>query len=544
MKDGLVRTGLLSVLIGLLPFAVNSKTLYQCGSEQGGFELSSEPCKPGPATSSTSKPSTSKPPTSKPPTGKPGRPGPAERTHSRPDVPPGVFPQDENAAQEFQNDLPTDADDQGYPPPVEESRPTPAPSGGPSAPSGGEKKKPPVDKKETAQRKKADDDIKKARELSGLANRLMVEGNNAGAITSLEGAWRLYPKNPFILLNLGVAHNRNGDWSQARKYYRQAMEFEYRKKAREGTETRITNPHSTNYGKPLLNVILDSWDKGQEREAVFYLKGNPVKGKEIYDSFCANKCHQSHGWGTTNGEYPQISGQHASVLIREMLNMAEKNRDAPVMDKFVQVDTLGGEQAMADVAAYIARLPMTPFHGQGPGTDLVLGKNLYQEHCERCHGPKGEGDGTRVLPRIQGQHYQYMVRQYEGMRHNQRRNIHPLKAMQIQDVSEGHILGILDYVSRLLVDVDLLAPNPAAGKREPQESNVPKGAKGPESGAVPTGTDKNEAKGVKPVGTGAGPTGTAEHVGNAGAGQGQAGKVSSGVIKEEEIVPHHPPGPP
>ena len=32
-------------------------------------------------------------------------------------------------------------------------------------------------------------------------------------------------------------------------------------------------------------------------------------------------------------------------------------------------------------------------HAQEPRTDPARGGDIYQEHCLRCHGPNGEGDG-------------------------------------------------------------------------------------------------------------------------------------------------------
>ncbi|MBF0177753.1 MAG: c-type cytochrome [Magnetococcales bacterium] len=399
--------GVLFVTVGLFPLPTQAKTLYQCGNEQGGYELSSEPCKAAPAPSGVVK-----------------LPGSAQ-PQPRKAAPPGVFPQEESE---------------------------------PQTASEPEKKGSPTGKKGEAHAKKSDSAIQKAKELSSSATGLMAAGNNGGAIAALEEAWRLNPKNPIVLLNLGVAHNRNGNWTRARTYYQQAMEFEYRKKAREGVETKITNPHSLNYGKSLIDVVLDSWNRGQPREEVFELKGSPIKGKDLYDSFCANQCHQAHGWGTTQGELPQISGQHAPVLLRQWLDIVKKNRETPSMSRHAQVDAMGGEQAMADVTAYIARLPMTPFHGQGPGTELLMGKNLYHDHCARCHGQTGEGDGPNLVPRIQGQHHAYMARQYGMMRSGQHHALHPLKALQLHDLTDEHIRGILDYVSRFSVDTGLLAP--------------------------------------------------------------------------------------
>ena len=63
---------------------------------------------------------------------------------------------------------------------------------------------------------------------------------------------------------------------------------------------------------------------------------------------------------------------------------------------------IGGPQALADVVAYMASLPMTPDNGVGPGKDLELGKQLYADNCVRCHGENGEGDAEKFYPQAPG----------------------------------------------------------------------------------------------------------------------------------------------
>ena len=56
-----------------------------------------------------------------------------------------------------------------------------------------------------------------------------------------------------------------------------------------------------------------------EIEKALALKPDPQRGREDY-LLCA-VCHQPEGWGTPDGEYPQISGQLYEVIIKQMADI-------------------------------------------------------------------------------------------------------------------------------------------------------------------------------------------------------------------------------
>src|SRR5512145_89072 len=87
--------------------------------------------------------------------------------------------------------------------------------------------------------------------------------------------------------------------------------------------------------------------------------------------------------------------------------------------------------------------------GKGPGEDLEVGAQLYRDHCARCHGPTGEGNRDAYVPRIQAQHYPYLVRQFDSIRKGKRRNANPEMVAQIREFSARQTQAVLDHVSRL-----------------------------------------------------------------------------------------------
>jgi cytochrome c553 len=192
----------------------------------------------------------------------------------------------------------------------------------------------------------------------------------------------------------------------------------------------------------------------QELEKALQLTPNPERGKEIF-LMCA-VCHQPEGWGTPDGNYPQVAGQHYPVIIKQMADIRARNRDTPTMLPFTMLKFLD-LQEIANVAAYLSQLPMNPNNSVGPGTDLEKGERLYREYCTDCHGERGEGVADEYMPLLQGQHYPYLVRQFEWIAQGKRRNADPDMIEQIKGFSPEDIHAIMDYVSRLSPPPERLA---------------------------------------------------------------------------------------
>ncbi len=194
----------------------------------------------------------------------------------------------------------------------------------------------------------------------------------------------------------------------------------------------------------------------QEVEAALQLTPNLDNGKGVFKT-CA-VCHLPEGWGTPDGGYPQIAGQLESVIIKQLADIRARNRDNPTMRPFTSPRLLGGPQEIADVAAYISQLPMNPANGIGPGNDLAYGEQLYRENCTDCHGEAGEGNGKDHIPAIRGQHFSYLLRQFEWIRINKRRNADPKMVKQIRNFTPRDEYAVLDYVSRMKPPADKIAP--------------------------------------------------------------------------------------
>jgi cytochrome c553 len=193
----------------------------------------------------------------------------------------------------------------------------------------------------------------------------------------------------------------------------------------------------------------------KEAELALSLKPDIDNGRELY-KICM-VCHTPEGWGSRNGYYPQIAGQRPTVIIKQLADIRARNRDNPTMFPFAMPSSLGGAQEMADVAAYISTLPVSPSNNKGLGNDLALGKLLYEKECADCHGKAGEGDSKDHVPLIRGQHYNYLLRQFRWIQIGKRRNADEKMVKQIKNFTGREIRAVLDFVSRIRPPADKVA---------------------------------------------------------------------------------------
>lgn len=188
------------------------------------------------------------------------------------------------------------------------------------------------------------------------------------------------------------------------------------------------------------------WNEMQgEKVEALDKKGDVANGEAAYEVCSA--CHLPSGSGRPDGTFPQLAGQHTTVLIKQIADIRAGRRDNPIMYPFAT--TLVDPQELADVSAYIQSLPIPPGNGKGPGTNLAVGEQLYKRDCVQCHGDQGQGDAAKFYPVLAGQHYEYLLRQIRDIAALRRRNANPDMVKVVKGYKDEELQAVVDYMSRL-----------------------------------------------------------------------------------------------
>lgn len=148
--------------------------------------------------------------------------------------------------------------------------------------------------------------------------------------------------------------------------------------------------------------------------------GDPGTGRAIALQSCAG-CHGETGVATAPA-FPNLAGQHATALYKQLRDYADGNRDSPIMAGIA--GTLD-DAAMMDLAAYFsgatAIAHARPRTVPGGITELVANGDAARglPPCGSCHAPRG---GPQGIPLLDGQPTAYLQQQLEAFASNARGN--------------------------------------------------------------------------------------------------------------------------
>lgn len=205
--------------------------------------------------------------------------------------------------------------------------------------------------------------------------------------------------------------------------------------------------------------------EGEKIEAL-HKKGDVKNGQEAYE--VCGACHLPSGAGRPDGTFPQLAGQHTTVLIKQIADIRAGLRDNPTMYPFAA--TLTDPQELADVAAYIEKLCIPVDHGKYEGVDASMqvakGKELYEKECKECHGANGQGNKEKFFPVIAGQHYKYLLRQMTEIRDGKRRNANPDMVKIIKKYDDQQLVAISAYQSSLVMPGSMCAAKGSAAAKK------------------------------------------------------------------------------
>ena len=169
----------------------------------------------------------------------------------------------------------------------------------------------------------------------------------------------------------------------------------------------------------------------------------------------AEKCSLCHG---DNGEassaiYPRLAAQHRTYLVKQLRNFRDGTRRSETMTTMAKL--LKDEEIEA-IADFYSGQPALSHRIRNSRKDLAaVGYYIYHKGnefsdippCASCHGDNGEGDAN--LPRLAGQHRQYLVAQIEAFHDRKRTNDNAVMHSVAKRLTELEIHAVSLYASGL-----------------------------------------------------------------------------------------------
>lgn len=184
--------------------------------------------------------------------------------------------------------------------------------------------------------------------------------------------------------------------------------------------------------------------------------GDAEKGKVLFAVCMA--CHGANGEGNAALNAPATGGQDEWYVVRQLNNFRAGVRGAHAEDIFgaqmrPMALTLPNEQAVMDVAAYIATLPLPELAATLEG-NTDAGKKAFAV-CVACHGANGEGNVSLNAPRLSGQYDWYIKRQIDnfkaGIRGTNPKDIYgaQMRPMAMILVTDEQVRDVTAYIATL-----------------------------------------------------------------------------------------------
>lgn len=208
-------------------------------------------------------------------------------------------------------------------------------------------------------------------------------------------------------------------------------------------------------GDPNLRSAVTGEDAGRaaigahrELETVLRLVPDRRHGKAVFG--VCERCHAAGASALPKGWVPRITGQHVRFIAKELVDYRHGLRWDLRMEIVAGRHTLESDQDISDVASYVATLAPSQTGSKGRGGDLDQGRAVYRAKCTTCHGPAGEGSNARLVPRLAGQDYDYLLRQLHDAVDGRRPNMTSPHAQLLRHFDAAQLEGVADYLSRLM----------------------------------------------------------------------------------------------
>ena len=179
------------------------------------------------------------------------------------------------------------------------------------------------------------------------------------------------------------------------------------------------------------------------------LRRDVARATEIVQGKCFI-CHGADG-ESSSPVFPRLAGQNAAYVARQLADYKAGRRRSSTMQPMVE------DLAPADFAALGSWYATRPTHVHKVEDEELsqVGRFVYNRGnpysgvaaCSTCHGPAGHG--TDQLPRLAGQHAQYVENQLKQFNKRERTNDNAIMHAIASRLSELEMKAVASYLSGL-----------------------------------------------------------------------------------------------
>jgi len=155
-------------------------------------------------------------------------------------------------------------------------------------------------------------------------------------------------------------------------------------------------------------------------------------------------CHGAEG-KSTNPMYPILAGQPRQFLVSALFQFREGKRKNDQMTPFTEKLS---NTDLNDLAAYFNAQAAPPPARRTPADKIAAGAALVERNaCNACHGAAMLGQ--QHIPRIAGQHQDYLRTQLLGFKASTRADMDGTMTSAAQALTPADIELLSDYLSGL-----------------------------------------------------------------------------------------------
>ena len=155
-------------------------------------------------------------------------------------------------------------------------------------------------------------------------------------------------------------------------------------------------------------------------------------------------CHGADG-NSAVPSFPNLAGQTARYIYLQLRDFKEGRRADPQMSPMAAPLS---RQDMFDLAAYFAAQKLRPADFKADDARVARGKAKADETlCTMCH--LGGFMGQNEIPRVAGQHYEYVVKQLRDFKARRRTNDAGNMTSVARTLSDEDIVNLGHYLASL-----------------------------------------------------------------------------------------------